>query len=417
MTIRRSTAAPIVLAVLALANLLSYASRNAPFAVYDDLRAHFAVDDRDLGWLGTAFMFPHALATLPVGWLADRADRRRVLAAGVILWSVAGLVGAVIDDYTGVLVTRVLVGLGTAAVVPVANAMIGERYAGSHKALAMALFNLGLFFGGAAGFGVGAALGFPNAWIAIAVPGFALAIAVTMLSDPRPEPLPTAQVQLSGFGARMRQLLDDTRAVLAVPTLRRLATATTVMAFAAGGLQAWLLDFLQHDKGMTKEAANSLFAGCLVAGLFGVIVGGQVADRLRRRWVWGRPGAIALGMASTVPFGALCIVLPQGLGLTLAAVGTMFFITWYHGPMAASVDDCAPPGREASSQAVVLFATHLFGTAPSSRVIGEIYHRYGGRPAMFTAAGAVAVAALLMTRAFSTYGADAERTARARGIT
>lgn len=64
---RRARPAALVLAILALANLLSYASRNAPFAVYDDLRAHFGVDDRDLGWLGTAFMLPHALATLPVG--------------------------------------------------------------------------------------------------------------------------------------------------------------------------------------------------------------------------------------------------------------------------------------------------------------------------------------------------------------
>jgi MFS family permease len=410
---RRPPSAAMVLAILAIANLLSYASRNAPFAVYDDLRAQFGVDDRDLGWLGTAFMLPHALATLPVGWLADRADRRRVLAAGLVLWSAAGILGAVIDSYAAVLATRVLVGLGTAAVVPVANAILGERYAGSHKALAMAVFNLGLFFGGAAGFGVGAGLGFPASWIAIAAPGFVLAVVVVTVIDAKAPALPTAHAAAS-LGAHLRQLVADTRVVLAVPTLRRLATATTVMAFAAGGLQAWLLDFLQHDKGMSKEAATSLFTGCLVAGLFGVLAGGRVADRLRRRWVWGRPGAIALGMAITVPFGVGAILLPAGPALTASAVATMFFITWYHGPMAASVDDVAPVGREASAQAVVLFATHLLGTAPSSRIIGEINEQWGGRPAMLTAAAAVAVAALLMTRAFRTIGPDAAAAGRAR---
>ncbi|MBK7073979.1 MAG: MFS transporter [Myxococcales bacterium] len=412
---RRPPAAAVVLAILALANLLSYASRNAPFAVYDDLRAQFGVDDRDLGWLGTAFMLPHALATLPVGWLADRADRRRVLAAGILLWSAAGVLGAVLDSYTAVLCTRVLVGLGTAAVVPVANAILGERYAGGHKALAMAVFNLGLFFGGAAGFGVGAGLGFPASWIAIAAPGFLLAVVVVTVIDAKAAPVPTAQLRAAAsLGDHLRHLLADTRAVLAVPTLRRLATATTVMAFAAGGLQAWLLDFLQRDKGMSKEAATSLFTGCLVAGLFGVLAGGRVADRLRRRWAWGRPGAIALGMALTVPCGIGAILLPAGPALTASAVATMFFITWYHGPMAASVDDVAPAGREASAQAVVLFATHLIGTAPSSRIIGEINERWGGRPAMLTAAAAVAVAALLMTRAFATMGPDAAAAGRAR---
>jgi predicted MFS family arabinose efflux permease len=186
------------------------------------------------------------------------------------------------------------------------------------------------------------------------------------------------------------------------------------MAFAAGGLQAWLLDFLQRDKGMSKEAATSLFTGCLVAGLFGVLAGGRVADRLRRRWAWGRPGAIALGMALTVPCGIGAILLPAGPALTASAVATMFFITWYHGPMAASVDDVAPAGREASAQAVVLFATHLIGTAPSSRIIGEINERWGGRPAMLTAAAAVAVAALLLALAFATMGPDAAAAGRAR---
>lgn len=410
---RRARPAALVLAILALANLLSYASRNAPFAVYDDLRAHFGVDDRDLGWLGTAFMLPHALATLPVGWLADRADRRRVLAAGVLLWSAAGVIGAVVDDYGAVLFTRVLVGLGTAAVVPVANAILGERYSGANKALALAVFNLGLFFGGAAGFGIGAGLGFPGAWIAIAAPGFALAVVAVVVLD-GPPPVSARVVATGGLAAHLRHLVGDTRAVLAVPTLRRLALATTVMAFAAGGLQAWLLDFLQHDKGMSKQAATTLFSGCLVAGLFGVLAGGRVADRLRRRRPWGRPGAIALGMACTVPFGVAAILLPRGVPLTVAAVATMFFVTWYHGPMAASVDDVAPVGYEASAQGVVLFATHLFGTAPSSRVVGEIQEELGRRPAMLTCAGAVAVAALLMTRAFATIETDAAAAAAAR---
>lgn len=410
---RPLTAAPIVLAILALANLLSYATRNAPFAVYDDLRAAFAVDDADLGWLGTAFMLPHALATLPVGWLADRVDRRRVLAAGLVLWSAAGLAGALATDYRLVVASRVLVGLGTAAVVPVANAILGERYHGAHKALAMAIFNLGLFFGGAAGLGIGSGLGFPDGWVAIAVPGFALAVAVVAMVDRPAGSVPVAIAASRPGGGRLRQLVDDTAVVLRVRTLRRLAAATTVMAFAAGGLQAWLLDFLQRDKGMSKGDATALLGGCMIAGLFGVIAGGQVGDRLRRRVSYGRPAAIAIGMAGTVPFGVAAILVPAGAALTVAAIGTMFFITWYHGPMAAAVDDLAPPGRAASAQAVVLFATHLLGTTPSSRVFGGLYQAFGGRAAMLTGAAAIAVAALLMTRAFASYAADA----RPRGAT
>ena len=385
-----------MLALFALANMLSYASRNAPFVVYDDLRARFHVDEAQLGLLGTVFMIPHALATLPLGWFGDRLDRRKVIAAGLALWSAAGIAGALMPSYGGVLLSRALVGLGTAAVVPPANAVLGELYAGKHKAFALAIFNLGLFLGGIVGFAVGAKLGYRAGWIAIAAPGFVLAAVLMMLDVP----------QGSAAGATPRALLRDAWAVVRIRTVRRLMTATTVMAFAAGGLSAWMIDFLQVDKGLSKTEATTLFGACGGAGLLGVIVGGRVGDLLRRRWVWGRAGAVALGMACSTPFLVGALLLPDGIPLYVCAATALFFMTWYHGPMASSIDDVAPPRLAATAQAVALFFTHLIGTAPSSWVLGEIFHRAGARTAMAVAVVAVVVAALLVTRAFSSVGPD-----------
>lgn len=396
MTVASRTSPNRVLALFALANLLSYASRTAPFAVYDDLTARFHVNDAQLGLLGTVFMLPHALATLPLGWFGDRLDRRKVIAAGVILWSGAGIAGALVPSFAGVLISRALVGLGTAAVVPAANAVLGELYAGKHKAFALAIFNVGLFLGGVVGFGFGAALGYRWGWIAIAAPGFALALALLALDIP----------QGQASGGTWHHLLRDASAVVHIRTIRRLMTATTVMAFAAGGLTAWMVKFLQVDKGMSKGAATTLFGACGAAGLAGVIAGGRMGDRLRRRWAWGRPGAMAIGMACGAPCLAAALLLPNGAGLYASAAGAMFFTTWYHGPMASSIDDVAPPALAATAQAVALFATHLIGTAPSSWVLGEVFHRAGPRTAMAVAVGAVALAALLVSRAFASVAAD-----------
>lgn len=388
-----------VLALFALANLLSYASRNVPFAVYDDLRLRFGVDDAELGWLGTAFMLPHALATLPVGWLGDRVDRRRLVALGIATWSVGSVLGAVAPTYELVVASRLLVGLGTAAVVPVANAVLGQVYSGPRKAFALAMFNLALFFGGVVGFGVGAGLGFPLGWIVVGVPGVVAALIILAAELPAGE----------GERTSWTRLRHDAALVLRIPTIRRLMAATTVMAFAAGGYQAWLLDFLQHDKGMSEGAATTLLGGCMAGGLLGVVAGGRVADRLRRGRAWGRPAAIALGMAATVPCATLCVLAPAGPLLWAGSFATIFFISWYHGPMAASVDDVAPGPLAATAQAVVISCMHLFGTAPSSRVIGELYEQWGAREAMLVATAAVAVAALLTARVFRTFAADHAR--------
>src|SRR6187431_3630437 len=88
-----------ILVILALANLVSYAARNALFAVYPDLTARYGIDDSEIGLLQTVFMLPHAAATLGFGWAGDRFDRRWVIAAGMLLASVAGALGALGDSY------------------------------------------------------------------------------------------------------------------------------------------------------------------------------------------------------------------------------------------------------------------------------------------------------------------------------
>ena len=61
----------------------------------------------------------------------------------------------------------------------------------------------------------------------------------------------------------------------------------------------------------------------------------------------------------------------------------MFFISWYHAPMAATVDDLAPPGLAVAAQGLVIFTMHMLGTAPSSWVVGEISEHAWGRIATF----------------------------------
>jgi predicted MFS family arabinose efflux permease len=394
---RAPTRSANVLALFALANLLSYASRNVPFAIYDDLQAKYHVDLGPLGWLGTAFIVPHALATLPVGWFGDRVDRRRLVALGIVVASLGSVLGAYAPTFELLLASRLLVGFGTAAIVPVANAVIGDLYSGARKGFALAIFNLGLFIGGATGFGLGSGLGFPSALVVVAIPGFVIALVLLAIDIPQ--------------GESPRQswphLRHDAAVALRIPTIRRLMVATTVMAFAAGGMQAWLLEFLVDEKSMSKSGATRLLGICIFGGLAGVVAGGRIADRMRRARTWGRPAAIALGMALTVPCATVCILAPNGPVLWIAGVLTMFFVSWYHGPMAASVDDVAPGRIAATAQAVVIACMHLFGTAPSSRVIGELYEQWGRREAMMVSTAAVAVAALLTARAFSTFGGDA----------
>jgi len=398
-----------ILVVLALTNLVSYAARNALFTVYPALSARFAIDDAQIGLLTTVFMIPHAAATLPFGWAGDRYDRRRVIIAGVVLASLAGAAGAFGHSYGGLAVSRAFVGLGTAAVVPVANSILAQIFEGPHKASRLSIFNLGLFLGGGAGFAAGSACGFPLVVIVIAVPGIVLAGVITGLPVPaHTEPPPTIPWwrYLAQFVTRFA---GEARVLLRIRTLRWVTLSTTAMAFAAGGYNAWLKEFLTRDKHMTEGQANTLFVLALFGGLGGILIGARIADRLRARFANGRLWTIAIGMTLTIPCAILAIELQAGPALYLTGVATMFFISWYHAPMAASVDDLAPHGRSVAAQGLVIFTMHMFGTAPSSWVVGEVSKRSGLQLAMWVPTLALGVAALSMVVATTGFASDHAR--------
>ena len=404
-----------ILVVLALTNLVSYAARNALFTVYPDLRARFAIDDAQIGLLQTVFMLPHAAATLPFGWAGDRYDRRRVIIAGVVLASLAGAAGALGHSYGGLAVSRALVGLGTAAVVPVANSILAQIFEGPHKASRLSIFNLGLFLGGVVGFAAGSVFGFPMVVIVLAVPGLVLAALIGSLPVPanrEPRPDIAWWRYLAQFVTRF---YGEARALLAIRTLRLIIVSTTMMAFAAGGYNAWLAEFLTRDKLMTKPETNLLLGLALFGGVGGILAGGRVADWLRARRISGRLWTVVAGMTLTIPCASLAIELPNSPALYAAGVATMFFISWYHAPMAASVDDLAPPGRSVAAQGLVIFTMHMFGTAPSSWIVGEVSKRANLHDAMWVPTVALGIAAAGMALATTGFAADHAR-ARAQAV-
>ncbi len=402
----RSQRGPQILTVLALTNLVAYAVRNALFGVYPDLRAKFHVSDEALGLLTTAFLVPHAIATLPFGWAGDRYDRRRVIAFGLLLAGLASAVCAVAANMTQLAVMRAIVGFGTAAVVPVANSILGQLYEGPKKASRIALFNLGLLFGGLAGFGAGLAFGFPAVVLVLAVPTLAFALWTLVLPVP-PHPaqhdtMPVAQYVLKLW----RVFLVEGRALLRIRTLRWLILSATAMAFAAGGFNAWLLDFLQRDKGMSKGDATTVLSIAMVGAVAGIIVGGRVSDRLRTRFIAGRLWTIAIGMVCAVPCTIISLEVAPGALLIIFGTANFFFFSWYHAPIAASVDDLAPPAQAVAAQGLVIFMMHLLGTSSSSYVVGVVSDHTSLYQAMYVPMGALVVAALAMLVATRSFAGD-----------
>jgi MFS family permease len=166
----------------------------------------------------------------------------------------------------------------------------------------------------------------------------------------------------------------------------------------------------------------------MVGAVAGIIVGGRLADRLRERYVAGRLWTIVVGMTLAIPCTIACLQLQavasfephvvrgtpfeyvtgHGVNPLYYIAGTLnfFFFSWYHAPIAASVDDLAPRDKVVAAQGLVIFTMHLFGTASASYVVGVASDRTSLYQAMWIPAGALVVAALSMLVATGSFAGD-----------
>ncbi|MBT8495398.1 MAG: MFS transporter [Deltaproteobacteria bacterium] len=380
-----------VLGLLASLNFVNYATRNVVVTMYPDLRAVFDFDNTQLGWMTSSFMFAHAAMNLPFGWLADRLDRRRVLAVGGLIWSVANLAVVFADGFGFLLAGRIVAGIGTAACVPIANALLSDVFPDERKARTIAVLNLGLFLGGGAGIVLGNIPGFPWAFLAVAVPGLVVSALVAVVDVPPKRQAVLAAPQDMGLGSLVR----GAREVLSIGTMRWMIAGAVGASFAAGGYLAWFADFLDRAKGFDPEEAMMILGGLgLTGGLAGVLAGGAVADRLMKTRSHGRLLAIAIGFSLAAPMALVAIYAPRGPVFYAGSWLLMFFINWYHGPMAAAVDDLVDDRRAALAQATFIFLMHLLGTASAPVLVGGLVDLSDVQTALLAPTGAVLLAAI-----------------------
>src|SRR3990172_4619314 len=128
-----------LLAILALINFVNFADRQVITPLFPLLRDHFSATDAQLGSLQFLLQIVLAVASVPLGLLADRVSRSKIIAAGVIFWSLATFLSGMAGTFMTLLVARALVGLGEAAYGPAAQSMISGAFPASMPARAPAI--------------------------------------------------------------------------------------------------------------------------------------------------------------------------------------------------------------------------------------------------------------------------------------
>jgi MFS family permease len=419
-----------VLFLLFLANLFNFFDRTIPAILAEPIRLEWSLSDLQVGLLGTAFTLVYAIAGIPLGRMADTGSRRKIMGWGLAVWSGLTAINGMAWNYWSFLLIRMGVGVGEASYAPAANSLIGDLFPASKRARAMGIFMLGLPIGLLlAYFSIGAMVQAFGSWRApffiAAVPGLLLALLVFFIKEP-------ARGAAELVAVKTTPVTKPLRKVLAVRTFWWLVVAGLAFNFATYACNSFMVPMLQRYFLLSLQQA-AVATGIIVGitGLFGLTLGGLLADKIHQRWPRGRLLFAALSML----IAALCTGLALlGEHLEIAVFVGLFSLGWlfsynFYTCVYTAIQDVIEPRLRATAMALFFAGLYLLGGGLGPVVVGslsdhfahsamlvagasemtEVFKAVGLHDALYLVPVAFAVAMLALWQASRCCVADAAR--------
>eukprot|EP00913_Durusdinium_trenchii_P030323 g28406.t1 len=147
-----------VLTCCALVVMCEWLDRSVLSIALESMKPDFQMNDVQVGLLASSSLWIVPLATGPVGRLADRVPRAKLLGAGVFLWSLSTLATGLSGSFEVAILCRLAAGVANCAGYPVALALLCDHFAAEELSTAMGFYHAGSALGGLVGFALGGSL-------------------------------------------------------------------------------------------------------------------------------------------------------------------------------------------------------------------------------------------------------------------
>ncbi len=370
-------------AILTLANVSSFVDRQILTLLVDPIRRDLAISDTEMSLLlGLSFALFYTVLGFPIARLADRRSRRGIIAVGIAVWSVMTALCGVARNYVQLLLARVGVGVGEAALSPPAYSLIADYFPRERLGAAIGVYSMGIYLGVGLAQIIGGAVvevvsdqglwavplvGAVRPWqvvfFVVGLPGLLVALLMFTVREPPLSGGPSAP------SIPVRDVVAHFRRHGATFATHHLGAA--LIALCNYGMGSWLPTFFVRTHGWTvSEAGYLLGAANLTFGIAGVVLAGALADRLQSRGVADAKLRVVLGAAlGLLVCDVATPLMPTGLLAAIWIFPLSFFAAAPFGVAAAAVQELVPPRMRAQASALYLFVVSLIGLGAGPTVV------------------------------------------------
>jgi len=358
-----------VLLVLTLVYALNIADRFVMSTLIEPIKADLRLSDSAIGFLtGTSLAIFYVTAGLPLAYLADRANRRTMVALALGAWSLMTACCGVAHSFLQLLLARIGVGVGEAGGTPPSTSLVSDYFPWRRRALALSVYGLGgsvgSMLGSSAGY-VSDAWGWRAAFLVLGIPGILVAIAIALtIREP-------ARGRLDAAPAVQPRLGETLRFIGHQPALLHALAAATLYTLWSWGLMWWTPSYLVRSHHMTLgDAGGALLLMHGIGGtavlIFTTVIMGRFAKRDARLVPWYMAAAIVVG---TVPSIAAYAIASRQIALAMLWIFIPLSYAPF-GPTFALMQNLVPASMRAQAVAIMLFSSNIANLVIAPQAVG-----------------------------------------------
>jgi len=331
--------------------------------------------------MGFAFTFMYSVLSYPAGWLADRYNRRNLMAGGIAAWSLLTMICGMVSQYWHLFWARMGVGVGEATLGPAANSSLADYFPADRLPLAIGIVSSAPFVGqGLANIaggplidyleatpnfvlpGLGELYSWQMVFIVVGAPGLLVALAMMGLREParRGKVTDEVGVPLSEVWAFVRQRWAFFALVF---------TGYLGLATQGWSLFSWIVEYYVRNHGWTRTEIGLTYGSiAMVIGIMGSVIGGLWAGSLMRRNV---PDAtlrlVTYGSIVLIPTATALTLVPNPYVGIVLLIPVTFCMAMPPGLIMASLQAVAPNELRGQMVALYLIAVNFlaYTFAPS----------------------------------------------------
>jgi predicted MFS family arabinose efflux permease len=368
-----------ILFVTMLVYTLNIADRYVMSTVLEPIRLELKLSDGGIAFLtGVSLALFYVTMGIPLSWVADRYNRKNLLAASIAAWSVMTTMCGLSRGYSQLLLARMGVGIGEAGGTPACTSIVGDYFPADRRPMAMTIFALGAPIGAWLGADMAGAVahayGWRAAFLVLGVPGVILALIVYFtVKEPKRGQLDAVSEDVAPTLRESLKFIRSQKAAVHV------IMGSGVSALWGWGLMWFTPTFIQRTYHLDVGAAGA------VVGPIHLVMG--ISASLLTAWLLARPAFVdprrivyllgAVTGLATIP----SIIAYYTHSLPVATAMWWIFIPaiyFYIGPAFALGQNLAPPRMRAMFTAIALLVANVFNLIVAPQVVGWMSDYFAG---------------------------------------